>query len=275
MLAFRVSLFRRFLDYWLADDRNKPTAAGAAIYSPLFLNAIYDKLVLGVYCRWAWGCPSTVIQGLYQSTITSALHSISGRQLRILDIGVGTGYFLANASPLSDSSRGGAFVTLFDLNPACLEAASSRCKAAHQEGVVVQKACGDFLAPAATSTTPAAENSIHTLLSAEKQFDCVFTTMLLHCLPGPPSRKAAALSSLARFVEPQHGVLAGVTILGSGVKHNWLGRFLMFWHNALGMFGNKEDSAVSFITPLKEAFADVQWQVVGTVLIFEAKGPKQ
>lgn len=295
MFAFWRSLSKRLLGYyWVADARNNPTAAGAAVCSPLFLKAVYDRLVLGIYCTWAWRCPSTIIQDLYDSTISSAWDSPPGKQLRILDIGVGTGYFLANASLLSDSDHGGgsASITLFDLNPACLEAAASRCRAAHPRAVVVRKkVCGDFLAPArgsrgsaapplctssATDTGPAAgRSSIHALLSAEAPFDCVFATMVLHCLPGPTSRKAAALGALAGLVEPRHGVLAGATVLGDGAEHNWLGRFLMFWHNALGMFGNKQDDAMSFVGPLREAFADVEWRVVGTVLIFEARGPRQ
>lgn len=242
----------------------------AAAYNPFTLYAIYDWLVLGLYCRWAWRCDSPTIRNLYRSVTGAASDSLSTEGLRILDIGVGTGYFPAHAGPFPRNTS----ITLFDLNPACLDVAESRLQAAFSDDITVEKLCGDFLAPTGTSTSPAAPNSLHTLLAAEAKYDCIFTTLLLHCLPGPPSGKATALCSLARYVEPRRGVLAGVTVLGRGVQHNWLGRWLMFVHNAAGVFSNQEDDTMAFVGPLKDAFADVQWKLVGTTLMFEARGPR-
>lgn len=277
------SLLRASIAHQLARTDKRPTTAGAAVYNPLFLSLVYDKLVLGLYCSYVWRCPSNILQNLYntlvgelqKSTTDSASSGVSDSPAvsrRILDVGVGTGYFLAS-TPLPESTS----VTLFDLNPACLEAASLRCRQSHAglPGLEVRTVCGDFLAPADDP------NSIHQeLVDSQQQpdrFDIILTSMLLHCVPGPPQRKATALASLARLVEPQSGVLAGATILGDraeGVRHNLLGRFILFWHNALDMFDNRGDDVLAFIGALRSEFHDVKWEIIGTILIFQARQPK-
>lgn len=265
------SLLRASIAHQLARNGKRPTTAGAAVYNPLFLSLVYDRLVLGLYCTYVWRCPATILQNLYNTLVAERQNSAAASR-RILDVGVGTGYFLAS-TPLPETTS----VTLFDLNPACLEAASLRCKQSHVElsDFEVRTVCGDFLAPADDP------NSIHQrLLDSQQQpdrFDIVLTSMLLHCVPGPPQRKAKALASLGRFVEPQSGVLAGATILGDqadGVQHNLLGRFILFWHNALGMFDNRGDDVLAFIGALRNEFHDVKWEIVGTILIFQARLPK-
>ena len=277
------SLLRASIAHHLAGTDKRPTTAGAAVYNPLFLSLVYDRLVLGLYCTYVWRCPASTLQSLYNTLVgelqISTTDSTSTRNPdtpattgRILDVGVGTGYFLAS-TPLPENTS----VTLFDLNPACLEAASLRCKQSHDgiPGLEVRTVCGDFLAP------PDDANSIHQkLLDCQQQpgrFDIILTSLLLHCVPGPPQRKASALASLARLVEPRFGVLAGATILGDradGVRHNLLGRFILFWHNALGMFDNRGDDVLAFISALRNEFDDVKWEVVGTALIFQARLPK-
>lgn len=274
------SLLRASIAHQLARTDKRPTTAGAAVYNPLFLSLVYDKLVLGLYCSYVWRCPANILQNLYNNLVgdlqsSTADSASSGdsdtptTSRKILDVGVGTGYFLAS-TPLP----GNTSVTLFDLNPACLEAASLRCKQSHAglPGLEVRTVCGDFLAPADDP------NSIHQKLldcqQKPERFDIILTSMLLHCVPGPPQRKATALASLARLVEPQSGVLAGATILGDGVRHNLLGRFIMFWHNALGMFDNRGDDVLTFIGALRDEFHDVKWEIVGTILIFQARQPK-
>lgn len=277
------SLLRASIAHQLARTDKRPTTAGAAVYNPLFLSLVYDKLVLGLYCTYVWRCSANILQNLYNTLLGELQKSTTdpassdgsdtptvGR--RILDVGVGTGYFLAS-TPLPENTS----VTLFDLNPACLEAASLRCKQSHVglPGLKVKTVCGDFLSPADDP------NSIHQkLLDFQQQpdrFDIILTSMLLHCVPGPPQRKATALASLAKLVEPRSGVLAGATILGDraeGVQHNLLGRFILFWHNALGMFDNRGDDVLAFIGALRNEFHDVKWEIVGTILIFQARQPK-
>ncbi|KAG8167339.1 hypothetical protein KVR01_003028 [Diaporthe batatas] len=276
------SLLRASIAHQLARGDKRPTTAGAAVYSPLFLNLVYDGLVLGLYCTYVWRCPATVLQNLYNTLVAEIQNCLEEKEslvgsdspaanTRILDVGVGTGYFLAS-TPLPENTS----VTLFDLNPACLEAASLRCKESHAGlyDLEIKTVCGDFLAPADDP------NSIHQKLvnnQQQRRFDVIMTSFLLHCVPGPPQRKARALASLSRLVDPQSGVLAGATILGDraeDVRHNIPGRFIMFWHNALGMFDNREDDAMSLVGALRDQFHDVKWEIVGTVLVFQARLPK-
>ncbi|KAK1979269.1 S-adenosyl-L-methionine-dependent methyltransferase [Colletotrichum cereale] len=253
------------LEYHFSRPHNRSTSAGAAVYNYWTLGFVYDRLVLDLYLSYIWRCPKHIVQDLYAKVIAESPSTL-GDGLRIVDIGAGTGYFISRAPVPSNTS-----ITLFDLNRSCLDAASERCRTAYKarEALVdVETICGDFLSP----ETGAA--SIYTHLGAERSFDSVFATMLLHCLPGPPSRKASALAGLSRLLKPQTGTLAGVTILGNGAAHNWAGRSLMFWHNLMGWFGNCDDDEMVFVHALENAFEIVEWKVVGVVLVFEARGPR-
>lgn len=192
-------------------------------------------------------------------------------QVRILDIGVATGYFMAKTK-LPENT----LVTLFDLNPNCLDHASARCRQVHGDVVNldVEAVRGDFLAP---SSDP---SSINYVLDPErregKKYDIIFTNFLLHCLPGPPQRKAKALAELSHMVEPASGVLCGTTILGRHSRkasHSWFGRSILFWHNLLGWFDNEMDDTMDFVRALEAAFETVSYQVIGAVLLFEARSP--
>ncbi|KAL0944619.1 methyltransferase type 12 [Colletotrichum truncatum] len=251
----------------------KDTSAGAAVYFPIFLRYIYDPLVLGLYCPYAWQISSKRLRKFFNDHIINATSRSLSRDSqrhrkelipgaaspRMLDIGVGTGYFLKYA-PISE----GAEVVLVDLNPSALQAASSRTLQAHPQ-VTCKTSVADFLDPSAKG------------LSCEDlgggRFDAISVMLLLHCVPGPPARKGEALVRLKSLLASD-GVLFGATILGRGVKHNFMGRVIMFWHNLWGVFGNDDDDVESFIGPLRNAFEDVRWTVCGTMLLFEATKPK-
>lgn len=246
-----------------ASSSTEPdTSAGVAAYSSTFLRFVYDYLVLGLYCSFAWRCAArpTLID-FFSSHVrpdpSSPASTNKSTPRRILDIGVGTGYFLEQA-PLADVGE----VVLVDLNNNCLERTAPRVLAAHPhvKCVPVQ---ADFLQPGGRLSPEALGGT----------FDSVSAMLLLHCLPGPPARKAAALVALRHLVEPEAGVLFGATILGDSVGHGVMGRFLMSWHNSAGIFDNRADDAESFVGPLKEAFRDVKWRVEGAMLLFEAKSP--
>jgi ubiquinone/menaquinone biosynthesis C-methylase UbiE len=77
------------------------SAAGAAVYSRFTL-FIYDFWVLGVSNLYAWRCPtSSVLVPFFNKNLSK----------KYLDIGVGTGYFLAHTNLKSDNK-----ITLVDLN---------------------------------------------------------------------------------------------------------------------------------------------------------------
>lgn len=263
-----------------ADVSIETTKAGAAVYVPLFLNHIYDLFVLGICCSLVWRCPAIVIEQLHRMLVRGATQRKSlqvperagSSTVKVLDAGVGTGYFIARSQLPSNTS-----LTLFDLNQNCLDVASKRCQEAHADiaKLEVRTVRGDFLAPS-TNTS-----SIHRLLDPQKEgnhrYDVIFTSLLLHCLPGPPNRKAKVLASLASLTEDT-GVLCGATILGysqKDVQHSWPGHLLLFVYNLMGWFDNKLDDTETFIQALEGTFENVSWQVIGTVLLFEARSPKR
>lgn len=175
---------------------------------------------------------------------------------------MGTGYYLEHA-PLPESSA----VTLVDLNQNCLDAASQRLLAAHPH-VAASDVVGDFLEPDAKAALAITESRL-----GGTKFDAISCMFLLHCVPGPAQRKAEGLQRLAALLKDD-GVLFGTTILGKGVQHNMFGGALMKAYNNAGSFDNLEDDAEGIVQPLRETFADVKFEVVGTVLLFEARKPR-
>ena len=89
----------------------RSTDAGAAVYSPLTLK-LYDAWVLGISNRFAWQCPTRQVLQPFFDRHVGAHH---------LDVGVGTGYYLAKAN-LPPTTH----VSLLDLNPSSLAAAKQR-----------------------------------------------------------------------------------------------------------------------------------------------------
>lgn len=133
--------------------------------------------------------------------------------------------------------------------------------------------------PVAAKSRP---SSIHCLINPEnrgnKKYDVIFTSFLLHCLPGPPERKARALAELSHLIEPASGVLCGATILGKGSReacHSMFGRFVLFSYNLQGWFDNGGGDTEVFVQVLEGAFKTVSCQVIGAVLLFKARYPRQ
>lgn len=242
---------------------NSDTSKGAAAYTPLLLKWLYDPLVLGLYFTHAWRCPTTTHLLPFFTAHTSRPDDPSSPPARrLLDIGVGTGYFLEQA-PLASTTD----LVLVDLNPNCLDAAAARARKAHPH-LRCSTVQADFLAPCGL-----AADGIGGIGDGGK-FDAISLMLLLHCVPGPPARKAAALVGLKHLLAEDRGVLFGATVLGRGETHNWFGRWLMWLHNKKGTFDNREDEVASFVGPLEEHFESVEWRVVGVTLLFEARGPR-
>src|SRR6266550_679287 len=82
------------------------TESGASVYSPTILK-LYDFGVLGLSNRFVWQCPTkTVLLPFYKEHLG----------LKHLDVGVGTGFYIARAS-LTRSHQ----VSLLDLNEIACE----------------------------------------------------------------------------------------------------------------------------------------------------------
>jgi SAM-dependent methyltransferase len=214
------------------------TRDGAAIYSPRTLK-LYDWWVLDVSNRYAWRCETrTVLLPFFQRHL-SANH---------LDVGVGTGFYLANSTPHPAQK-----ITLLDLNRNSLEAARARV-AALQPSVVLE----DILNPAGAL--------------GQRRFDSISLFFLLHCLPGDMSIKAEAFHTLRGHLTAD-GTLYGATVLGDDVGHNWLGRRLMKLYNAKGVFGNRNDTLSGLESALTRSFSKVKVWQHGKVALFTAQSP--
>ena len=209
---------------------------GAAAYEPWLLS-IYDWLILGVFSTFVWCCPTAGTLLPFFRENVSETH---------LDVGVGTGYFLAHSS-LSDE----ASITILDLNQNSLNVAKARLNRSD-----VQTLKHDCFLP----------------LDPTIKYKSISLFYLLHCLPGPPSHKMAIFNNLRNNTAPE-GVVYGTTALGKGVKHNLLGKALMAALNAKGIFDNREDSEEEYKEGLKACFEKVDTKVVGTVLMFRCQGP--
>lgn len=217
---------------------NGSSEAGAAVYSPLTLK-LYDAWVLGISNRFAWQCPTReVLQPFFDRNV-GAQH---------LDVGVGTGYYLANAN-LPDTTH----VTLLDLNPNSLRAAQQRFGRADTQ--ILQH---DVFKPLDASQ--------------HQRYDSISLFYLLHCLPGSMPEKAAVFANLKPCLKPG-GVLFGATILGDAAGHNGFGRKLMAAYNKKGIFGNRSDTVADLRLALEQHFAQVSIEVVGKVALFSGKSP--
>ncbi|KUI67593.1 Putative uncharacterized protein YbcY [Cytospora mali] len=226
---------------------------GAKIYSQRGLE-LYDPIVHGFMSPYAWRCEAARLSAFFNRNVERANRAAgSARGPRIMDIGCGTGYFLASA-PLA---KGGE-VVLVDLNPNCLDASLPVVTRAHPECADrITTAVGDFLATGDEPLSLFASGS----MTGRGGFDGVSTMFLLHCLPGPPRKKAEALCRMGGLLRGPDGVLFGATILGKGTGQNWLARFGLWLNNSKGIFCNYEDDAESFVEVLRENFNCVGWEL--------------
>lgn len=222
-----------------SNTEEASTAAGAAVYSfPFLLQGFYDLWVLGISNAFFWRCSTSQhLLPFFKQHVTA----------RHLDIGVGTGYYLANTDLPAKAS-----ITLCDLNTDSLAAAKSRLRRPKIQTL---------------------QHDIEKPLPMTSRFQSISLMYLLHCMPGPSKRKAAIFSHLKDRLEPD-GVLFGSTILGDGVEHNFGGRVLMSFYNRKGIFGNTTDNAQTFLDALQADFEDVDASIEGCVLLFAARVPR-
>ena len=217
-------------------DSNDEVQRGAAVYSKRVL-AFYDVLVVYLSNTFAWRCHRDRMIALYNDNLGTD-H---------LDVGPGTGWYLAHASMPTDAD-----VTLMDLNPNSLATTSTRVG-----GAVSQTVVSDVLKPLPDNIGP---------------FDSIGLNYLLHCVPGSWQEKGIAFANLAAKLSAG-GVLFGSTILGQGVHHNVPGRRLMSLYNKKGIFHNRQDDVEGLERALAQSFAEVTVEVVGTVALFRARAP--
>lgn len=217
-------------------ERDDPGFPGQREYTPLFLR-IYDPLILGFFTPVVWRCPATRLVDAYRRYLGK----------RHLDVGPGTGYFLDRAGmPV------GSRVTLLDPNVHVLGHASRRLK--HLDITAVE---ADVCKP----------------LPVRGPFDSAALNGVLHCLPGPLPRKAAAVANVAAVLGPT-GVLFGASILGSSGQHSRLARSLLEANNRRGTFDNLTDTEEGLGEILEASFEQVELETIGSMAIFSATKPR-
>jgi SAM-dependent methyltransferase len=217
-------------------DRDDPAYRGQSDYSRALLG-VYDPLVLGLAAGFVWRCPTSRLVEGYRAHIRD----------RHLDVGPGTGYFL-EASGLPAASR----VTIVDPNPNVLDHAARRLR--HLEITAVE---ADVLKP----------------LPVEGPFASAALHLVIHCLPGPMSRKAAAVANVAALLAPD-GVLFGASVLGTDGPQTWLSRRVLDAFNRRGAFDNRTDTEAGLHEILAASFEHVELETVGAVAIFAATDPR-
>jgi SAM-dependent methyltransferase len=217
-------------------DRDDAAYEGQREYTPLFLR-IYDPVVLGFLTPVVWRCPTTRLVDEYRRHL--------GR--RHLDVGPGTGYFLDRAG-MPDGSA----VTLLDPNVHVLDHASRRL-----QRLDITTVEADVCKP----------------LPVHGPFDSAALNGVLHCLPGPLSRKADAVANVAAVLAPT-GVLFGASILGPSGRHTSLSRSILRANNRRGTFDNLGDTQDGLREILEASFEQVELATVGAMAIFAAGNPR-
>ncbi len=217
-------------------ERDDPAYRGQREYTPLFLS-IYDAVILGFLTPVVWRCPTARLVDNYRRHV--------GR--RHLDVGPGTGYFLERAG-LPDGSS----VTLLDPNVNVLRHASRRLRR-----LAVTTVEADVLKP----------------LPVAGPYDSAALNGVLHCLPGPLPRKAAAVANVAAVLAPT-GVLFGASIIGRTGRHTRISRQMLETNNRRGTFDNLDDTPDGLRDILAASFERVELETVGTMAIFTATGPR-
>ena len=209
--------------------------AGQAVYTKRTLS-VYDFVVLKVWNRFIWKCPTQRLLEHYNKHITG----------NHLDVGVGTGYFLDRCLFPSLQPR----VALMDLNSDSLKFASQRI----------------------SRYRPATyrRNILKPISLDGEKFESIGINYLLHCLPGSIESKSVAFDHLLTLMNP-NGVLFGSTILHDGVRRNWFARQLMDVHNKKGIFSNQGDDLQGLVKALKKRYGDVVVKVEGCVALFACR----
>ena len=217
-------------------ERDDPAYRGQSDYTRTLLR-LYDPVVLGVVAKAVWRCPTARLEEGYRQHIRD----------RHLDIGPGTCYFIER-SGLPDGSR----VTILDPNPNVLDHA-----ARHLRRLDVTAVEADVLRP----------------LPLAGRFDSAALNLVIHCLPGPMSRKAAAVANVAAVLAPD-GMLFGASVLGTAGPQTWLSRRVLAAFNRRGAFDNLGDTEAGLHEILAESFERVELEIVGSIAIFAASDPR-
>jgi len=192
-------------------------------------------MILGIFCRFIWKCPSRIILDNYNKNISE----------NHLDAGVGTGYNHDHCQFSSKTPR----LVLMDLNQNCLEVTTKRLTR-YSPGIY----CGDVFEPFDTGS---------------ERFDSVALNGLLHCLPGTMKDKAVVFDH-AKYVLKPGGAVFGCTILNKGVEKGVAANLMIFMTNRRKVFSNREDCLDGLKEELLKRFKNVSVNIIGCMALFSA-----
>lgn len=195
----------------------------------------YDKM-LKFFSGNFWGCPVETAIEHYNKNITG----------NHLDVGVGTGYFLDVCRfPVSNPR-----LVLMDSNMEPLELAKERL--ARYSPSIVQA------------------NILEPIAYEGEKFDSVALNHVVHCLPGTMEDKGQAFGHLRALLN-DNGVFFGATVLGRGVKHNFMGAAWLNYCNKKGVLDNHRDDCEGLEAALSAHFSKVSVQVIGRTALFRGR----
>ncbi|KAF5553597.1 methyltransferase [Fusarium napiforme] len=235
--------------------------AGPSGYTPFSLS-IYDAYVLRFSVPIYWGCSTKKdLRPLFSDNFSK----------KHIDIGVGTGYFLAEAIQDARRDPRDQHVTLVDFSEHSLAAARER--------VLSRLPDVDMRCILANAGEPLPESL------RNEEFDSASLFLILHCMPGPTTSKARAITN-AKSLLTSHGVLVGCTVLGKQwektdggyvVKdekpQGMLAGFALRLYNKQGIFDNMQDDPNVLVEALKAEFEEVETRVVALMFMFRASKP--
>lgn len=212
-------------------------SAGARYYGAITL-PLYDWAVLKTVVQYAWCCPLSLEQDLYNRSV-GAKH---------LDVGVASGYFMHHAKWPVEKPE----ITLMDLNPNSTKYAANRLGR-----YTVSEVVGDALQPFPT----------------KDKFDSVGMFHLLHCIPGDLKEKSAVLKNAGQVLAPD-GVVFGANVTPVDCQPNLFAKSVLMFSHSLGALNNQRDSHADMEAVLDENFEDYNLQRVGCMSLWEARKPR-
>ncbi|KAK4203167.1 hypothetical protein QBC40DRAFT_262717 [Triangularia verruculosa] len=269
----------------LPQDDRAPTGTPQASYYNAVTLSYYDIHVLGHNMGQLWRCPTKQhLLPLFQAhfwnhyplTQTQEQAYNQARLWEHLDIGAGTGYFVAKAleerlTRDSEAPQQPLLITLMDVNQSTLKKSKRRIDAIlHKFGISQQVRTAALHRDVLQPIPP----------KGLKKHDVVTMFNLLHCLRTPtPQDKNRAFEYAANSLRDD-GVLVGCTILPgreyqsglSGIRARYT---LWLYNRVYKVFGNEGDSREQLEQGLRASFEEVLVDVVGSMMLFVAKKPRR
>ena len=200
--------------------------------------SFYDAIVAFVSPQ-AWRCPIPYLDNHYEKHLSN----------NHLEVGPGTGFLLNRAKFPANDPR----LVLMDFSQDCLDKSSTRL-ARYQP-----QTCRQNILEPVNHDLP--------------KFDSMAINYVFHCVPGDFKHKGVAFAHLKTQLNPGAKVF-GCTVLGEGVKKNWLAKAAMGLLQGLGIFHNQQDNVDDLRRALEDHFVDVEIEVRGPTAVFSARNAR-